>query len=172
MSSSYRATSFDPRAGTAQLCFGAIYLTIALGCSISALSAGGAAPMFTWFMAALFGIMAAKSLFLALRSRAQLSSAQPAVATVTSCEADRGITVVQGTVEMDNGDPLPIESRYAGAAVARDIEDYLAGRHDRHLPALVVGRDTRRPRGMFNLKVARGRMVEPRPAAKQQEPSA
>lgn len=154
--------SFEPRVGTAQLIFGVIYTIITL----IALSLAyyvileGRTPYLHLFMALLFAIMALKSFIIYKRVKTLMANGQYAEAEVSSIEPVRGITVIKGTCALPNGDRIEIESRLVGETAAKELKAYLAEQKQSKLPALVVGVDGPRPRGMFTVKSLHGHLIE------------
>ena len=134
--------SFEPRVGTAQLIFGVIYtiITLIALCLAYYVTLEGRTPYLHLFMALLFAIMA----------EAEVSSVEPV----------RGITVIKGTCALPNGDSIEIESRLVGETAAKELKAYLAEQKQSKLPALVVGVNGPRPRGMFTVKCLHGHLIE------------
>ena len=154
--------SFEPRVGTAQLIFGVIYtiITLIALCLAFYVSQEGRTPYLHLFMALLFGIMALKSFIIYKRVKTLMANGQYAEAEVTSIEPVRGITVIKGTCALPNGETIEIESRLVGETAAKELKAYLAEQKQSKLPALVVGVDGPRPRGMFTVKCLHGHLIE------------
>ena len=162
---SRRAQTFEPRTGLAQLIFGIIYVfitLIALTLAYRVYEAGGREqqPWLQYFFALLFAIMAVKSFIIWARARSRSGAGRRTVGTVEEISADHGITRVKGVIPLRDADrgELHIESRFAGETLSREIRAFLDERGTRSLPALVVGENTRRPRGMFLIRTRRGRL--------------
>ncbi len=159
-----RNNSFEPRLGTAQLVFGIIYAFISgIGLVLAIytfIASGHQHPWTQYFFVLLFGILAAKSFFIYARMRILFVNGVHTVAKVSSITAEKGLTIVQGTVKApDTHEEFEIESRYAGMNVARELERFLDEQHTKNLPALVVGsRGKSSPRGMFLIKTHAGHL--------------
>ena len=154
--------SFEPRVGTAQLIFGVIYtiITLIALCLAYYVTLEGRTPYLHLFMALLFAIMALKSFIIYKRVKTLIANGQYAEAEVSSVEPVRGITVIKGTCALPNGDSIEIESRLVGETAAKELKAYLAEQKQNKLPALVVGVDGPRPRGMFTVKCLHGHLIE------------
>lgn len=154
--------SFEPRVGTAQLIFGVIYtiITLIALCLAYYVTLEGRTPYLHLFMALLFAIMALKSFIICKRVKTLMANGQYAEAEVSSVEPVRGITVLKGTCALPNGDSIEIESRLVGETAAKELKAYLAEQKQNKLPALVVGVDGPRPRGMFTVKCLHGHLIE------------
>ncbi|MDT3663532.1 MAG: hypothetical protein ROM54_08485 [Anaerobiospirillum sp.] len=154
--------SFEPRVGTAQLIFGVIYtiITLIALCLAYYVTLEGRTPYLHLFMALLFAIMALKSFIIYKRVKTLMANGQYAEAEVSSIEPVRGITVIKGTCALPNGDSIEIESRLVGETAAKELKAYLAEQKQNKLPALVVGVDGPRPRGMFTVKCLHGHLIE------------
>lgn len=154
--------SFEPRVGTAQLIFGVIYtiITLIALCLAYYVTLEGRTPYLHLFMALLFAIMALKSFIIYKRVKTLMANGQYAEAEVSSVEPVRGITVIKGTCALPNGDSIEIESRLVGETAAKELKAYLAEQKQNKLPALVVGVDGPRPRGMFTVKCLHGHLIE------------
>lgn len=154
--------SFEPRVGTAQLIFGVIYtiITLIALCLAYYVTLEGRTPYLHLFMALLFAIMALKSFIIYKRVKTLMANGQYAEAEVSSVEPVRGITVIKGTCALPNGDSIEIESRLVGETAAKELKAYLAEQKQNKLPALVVGVDGPRPRGMFTVKSLHGHLIE------------
>lgn len=154
--------SFEPRVGTAQLIFGVIYtiITLIALCLAYYVTLEGRTPYLHLFMALLFAIMALKSFIIYKRVKTLMANGQYAEAEVSSVEPVRGITVIKGTCALPNGDRIEIESRLVGETAAKELKAYLAEQKQSKLPALVVGVDGPRPRGMFTVKCLHGHLIE------------
>ena len=154
--------SFEPRVGTAQLIFGVIYtiITLIALCLAYYVTLEGRTPYLHLFMALLFAIMALKSFIICKRVKTLMANGQYAEAEVSSVEPVRGITVIKGTCALPNGDSIEIESRLVGETAAKELKAYLAEQKQNKLPALVVGVDGPRPRGMFTVKCLHGHLIE------------
>lgn len=154
--------SFEPRVGTAQLIFGVIYtiITLIALCLAYYVTLEGRTPYLHLFMALLFAIMALKSFIICKRVKTLMANGQYAEAEVSSVEPVCGITVIKGTCALPNGDSIEIESRLVGETAAKELKAYLAEQKQNKLPALVVGVDGPRPRGMFTVKCLHGHLIE------------
>lgn len=154
--------SFEPRVGTAQLIFGVIYtiITLIALCLAYYVTLEGRTPYLHLFMALLFAIMALKSFIICKRVKTLMANGRYAEAEVSSVEPVRGITVIKGTCALPNGDSIEIESRLVGETAAKELKAYLAEQKQSKLPALVVGVNGPRPRGMFTVKCLHGHLIE------------
>ena len=164
--------SFEPRVGTAQFIFGVIYVLITL-ISLSLafyVRSQGQDGYLQLFMSGLFAIMAFKSFFISRRIKNLLNNGTYCEATVESCEPVRGITVIKGTIDVPEFGIIHIESRLVGEAPAHEINRFLQDKKQTMLPALIVGANTGRPRGMFTIKCKNGHFVEDSAALKSQQP--
>lgn len=154
--------SFEPRVATAQTIFGVIYVLItliALSLAFYARSQGldGYLQM---FMAGLFAIMAIKSFVIAKRVKSLLANGQYFEGTVDSIDPVRGITTIKGTVDIPDFGLIYIESRLVGETVAHELKRYLTENKQTTLPAIVVGIEAKRPRGLFTVKTMNGHLDE------------
>lgn len=155
--------TFEPRVGTAQLVFGIIYVLITLIALVLALyvkQTEGSDPWLHYFMAALFGIMAIKSFIIHARIKKLLQNGVYYEAQVDSCEPVRGITIIKGVCDVKDYGLIHIESRLVGESVAHEINRYMQEHKQNTLPALVVGIESGRPRGMFTVKGLHGHLIE------------
>ena len=154
--------SFEPRVGTAQFVFGVIYVLITLIALSLAfyVRSEGQDGYLQMFMAVLFAIMAVKSFFIASRIKSLLNNGTYIEAEVDSCEPVRGITVIQGVIDVPEFGLIHIESRLVGEAPAHEINRYMKEHNQNKLPALIVGVKSNRPRGMFTVKCKNGHLVE------------
>lgn len=155
--------TFEPRAGTAQLIFGVIYLLITLTALMLALytrQTQGDEPWLHYCMAFLFALMALKSFIIHARVKSLLRNGVYYEAKVESCEAKRGITVITGTCDVKDYGLIHIESRLVGETVAHELNRFLQDNKQQMLPALVVGEKTHKPRGMFTVKCLHGHLIE------------
>lgn len=157
-----RRNSFEPRLGTAQLVFGIIYGFIAgIGLVLAIytwINSGHQHPWTQYFFVLLFGVLAAKSFLIFARTRILYSTGRHVAGRVENITAQKGLTVVTGYVPVNDKEELLIESRFAGMAVARELERFLTEQHTRSLPALVVGDAKVSPRGMFLIKTHAGHL--------------
>lgn len=157
----YKSNSFEPRVGTMQMIFAIIYLLITLiALSLAFYTKAqdlSKEPYFQYFMAILFFILALKSFFIATRIKNLIKNGQKAIATVTNVECKRGITSVFAKVKVANGDEIEIESRYAGEAFAKELQNYLNAEKTDKVPALIVG-SANKPRAMLCIKSAYGHL--------------
>lgn len=163
--------SFEPRVGTAQFIFGVIYVLITL-ISLSLafyVRSQGQDGYLQLFMSGLFAIMAFKSFFISRRIKNLLNNGTYCEATVESCEPVRGITVIKGTIDVPEFGIIHIESRLVGEAPAHEINRFLQDKKQTMLPALIVGANTGRPRGMFTIKCKNGHFVEDSASLKSQQ---
>lgn len=155
--------TFEPRVGTAQLIFGVIYTLITLIALLLGLyvrESQGSEPWLHYCMAALFGLMAAKSFVIHSRVKSLLKGGVYYEAQVDSCEPVRGITIIKGTCDVKDFGLIHIESRLVGETVAHEINRYMQDNKQKLLPALVVGEQSKRPRGMFTVKCLHGHLIE------------
>lgn len=154
--------SFEPRVGTAQFVFGVIYVLITLIALSLAfyVRSEGQDGYLQMFMAVLFAIMAVKSFFIASRIKSLLNNGTYIEAEVDSCEPVRGITVIKGVIDVPEFGLIHIESRLVGEAPAHEINRYMKEHNQNKLPALIVGVNSNRPRGMFTVKCKNGHLVE------------
>lgn len=153
--------SFEPRIGTAQTIFGVIYVFITLIALVMAFYArqDGDNGYLQICMAVLFAIMAGKSFFIAARVKRLLREGVYFEAQVDSCEMVRGITVIKGVCDVPNYGLIHIESRLVGENVGRELKAFMADHKQFKLPALVVGANSRYPRGMFTVRGDHGHLV-------------
>ena len=154
--------SFEPRVGTAQLIFGVIYtiITLIALCLAYYVSLDGRAPYLHLFMAALFALMALKSFIICKRVKNLMAHGVYTEAEVDAIEPVRGITTIKGRCTLPSGEIIAIESRLVGETVAKELQSFLAAQGQTKLPALVVGVDSKRPRGMFTVKCLHGHLIE------------
>lgn len=153
--------SFEPRVGTAQLVFGVIYalITLIALCLAFYVTQEGRSPYLHYFMALLFAIMAAKSFIIAARVKKLVREGVYFEAEVDSCEPVRGITVIKGVCDIPDYGLIHIESRLVGESIGREIKAFMVEHKQHKLPALVVGVNTKRPRGMFTVRGDHGHLV-------------
>ncbi|MDO5351828.1 MAG: hypothetical protein Q4E81_03255 [Succinatimonas sp.] len=159
-----RAQSFEPRVGVAQLIFGLIYafitgIAIVLAFKVYEAS-GGQQPWLQYFFVILFAIMAVKSFFIYAHTKILYSTGMHTVGVVESIDPNHGITIVRGSIKLDDGRELSIESRFAGESVAHEIRHFLDEQKTKKLPALVVDIKGKRPRGMFVIHTYAGHLDE------------
>lgn len=155
--------TFEPRVGTAQLIFGVIYTLITLIALVLGLyvrESQGSEPWLHYCMAGLFAIMAIKSFIIYSRVKSLLSNGVYYEAEVDSCEPVRGITIIKGTCDVKDYGLIHIESRLVGETVAHEINRFMQDNKQKILPALVVGEQSRKPRGMFTVKCVHGHLLE------------
>lgn len=153
--------SFDPRVATAQLIFGVIYVMITLiALCLAFYVQSEKEPYLYYFMAVLFGLMAAKSFFIFSRTRTLLKEGVYHEAKVDDITAVRGITTIKGTCEIKDFGLIYIESRLVGESIAHELTKFMKDRKQNSLPALVVGINGNRPRGMFSIKSKYGHLDE------------
>lgn len=153
--------SFEPRVGTAQLVFGVIYtfiMLIALCMAFYAMQEGRDYYL-SLFMGVLFALLAAKSFFISARVKKLVREGVYMEAQVDSCEPVRGITVIKGVCDVPNYGLIHIETRLVGESICHEIKTFMADHKQFKLPALVVGANTNRPRGMFTVKGDHGHLV-------------
>lgn len=163
--------SFDPRIGTMQKIFAVIYILVTLVALSLAfyVRSEGQDGYLQFFMAALFAIMAIKSIFIASRVKNLLTNGKYFNAKVDSVEPVRGITVIKGVVDIPEFGLIYIESRLAGETPAHELKRYLEEHKQDHLPALVVAVNTKHPRGMFTIKSKNGHLDEESAVLKTEE---
>ncbi len=156
-----RRNSFEPRMGTAQLVFGIIYGFMAgVGIVLAIYTFINSQHHVPWTQVAfcaLFLALAGKSFFLYAQVRILFLNGRHTLGKVESIEAARGITVVTGTVKLEGGGEIQIESRLAGEHCAQELEGFLRDQRTRNLPALVVN-EKKRPRGMFLIRTHAGHL--------------
>lgn len=154
--------SFEPRVGTAQFIFGVIYtiITLIALCLAYYVNQEGRAPYLHLFMALLFAIMALKSFIIYKRVKTLMANGIYTEADVNAIEPVRGITTIKGSCTLESGEFILIESRLVGETVARELKAYMDAQGQTKLPALVVGANSRRPRGMFTVKCLHGHLIE------------
>ena len=104
--------------------------------------------------------MAVKSFFIYAHTKILYSTGTHTVGVVESIEPSHGITIVKGSIKLDDGRILSIESRFAGESVAHEIRHFLDEQKTKKLPALVVDIKGKRPRGMFVIHTYAGHLDE------------
>lgn len=156
--------SFEPRIGKAQLFFGICYSVIVIIALMLAvyvkMTYPDQEPYMQYFMAVLFALLAAKSFFLYRRIKNLIARGTRAQATLLSCEAVRGITVVRAELEVPNYGRIEFEQRLAGTRVAGEINRYLTEHKQQKLPALIIAGDSRHPRAMLTVSSKGGHLIE------------
>ncbi|MBQ9275512.1 MAG: hypothetical protein IJ228_11920 [Succinivibrio sp.] len=157
-----RRQTFEPMMGKVQLIFGIIYsfitgIGIILAC-YTYINSGHQHPLMQYFFVLLFAALSGKSFYLYSKVRIMSYHAFKTIGTVQAIIPDHGITKVRGSIKLENGSDLLIESRYAGETVARELQRFLDEQHTKHLPALVVDQNSNNPRGMFVIKTYAGRL--------------
>ena len=80
------------------------------------------------------------------------------VARVENIVPTHGITIVEGMLVMPDETTLPIESRFAGESVAHELKRFLDENKTKKLPALLVNKDTKHPKGQFLVKTRAGHL--------------
>lgn len=156
-----RTGSYEPRTAVAQLIFGVIYAMITLiGIMLAyyVYTDTGSQPLMQYFFTVLFGIMTLKSFAIWARGRNLMKLGRETDATVENVIYDHGITKVLGHVTLTDGSKLSFESRYAGEALAHELNRYLKDSGKSELPALVVGESGSRPRAMFKIPTLHGHL--------------
>lgn len=81
-------------------------------------------------------------------------------ATVENIVPTHGITIVEGMLHMPDNTTLPIESRFAGETVGHELKRVLEEVKSKKVPALLVNKDTKRPRGQFLIRTKAGHLDE------------
>lgn len=155
--------SFEPRIGTAQLVFGIIYALITALALMFALymnlNLGQSANM-QYFMAFLFFILTIKSFFIWYRVKQLIKTGTLVKAKLISCEPMRGITVLKAEYDVKNYGVIEIMTRLAGEKVSHEIKHYLDDHKTSLVPALIVGTESKRPRGMIMIRTISGHLDE------------
>lgn len=154
-----RSHSFEPRVGKVQKIFGICYLILALTGVALALYAQsmGSEPYLQYFMTVLFIVMAGKSFYIAHRVSNLIKNGVPVTAEITDITPVRGITIIRASIDVKNYGVISIEHRLAGMKVAEELNTYLA-ENGSTVPALLVGADTKHPRGMLTLRTVSGHL--------------
>lgn len=152
--------SFEPRLGTVQFIFGVIYamITLIALCLAFYVVQDGGEPYIHYFMAALFGIMAIKSFVIHKKVKDLLKNGVYYPGKVDSIEPVRGITIIKGVVDVKDHGLIYIESRLVGESVAHELKTFMQDYKLDSLPALVVGTNTKKPRGLFTIKCNHGHL--------------
>ncbi len=166
MADNPRATSFEPRVGIAQMVFGIIYAFLTGIFCVLAYKVWQAdlergvneIPALQIVFVALFGFLAAKSFFIYARIRVLYETGEHTVGRVESIVPQRGITIVTGTIDINDRECITVESRFAGEAVAHELQRFLDDHKTKYLPALVVDKKGKHPRGMFVVKTYAGHL--------------
>ena len=157
----YRKNSFEPRIAMVQLVFGTIYgfvTGIGIILAFRVLEATGQQPWLQYFFVILFGVLAGKSFLIFARTRVAQNTGVHVKASVDNIVPTHGITIIEGMLHMPDGTTLPIESRFAGENVAHELKRFLEEQHTKKLPALLVNKDTKHPRGQFLVKTKAGHL--------------
>lgn len=156
----YRKNSFEPRIAVVQLIFGIIY-SFVTGVGIILIFKvleAGEKPYMQIFFAILFGILALKSFWIFAQTRIAQNTGVHTTAKVENIVPTHGITIVEGMLNMPDGTTLPIESRFAGESVGHELKRFLEDNKTKKLPALLVNKDSKHPRGQFLVKVKLGHL--------------
>lgn len=156
----YRRNSFEPRIAVVQLIFGVIYAfvtVIGIYLAFKVTQAGGNAIL-QYFFVLLFAVMAGKSFLIFANTRIAQNTGVYTTATVENIIPTHGITIIEGQLNMPDGTTLPIESRFAGESVAHELKRFLDDNKTKKLPALLVNKDTKRPKGQFLVKTRAGHL--------------
>ena len=157
----YRKNSFEPRIAVVQLIFGIIYgfvTGIGIILAFRVLEATGEQPWLQYFFVVLFGILAGKSFYIYAKTRIAQNTGIQVVAKVDNIVPTHGITIVEGMLMMPDDTTLPIESRFAGENVAHERKRFLDENKTKKLPALLVNKDTKHPKGQFLVKTRAGHL--------------
>lgn len=158
-----RRQSFEPRYGIAQLVFGVIYAFVAASGAVMSwyiLQNTGNHPLMQYFFTVLFGILAAKSFYIFFHSRKLRATAENTCATVEEITGSHGITIVRGSIELNEKVSLLFESKYAGEILARELNRFLKQQKITLLPALLVDKNGRQPKGMFLITTSAGHLEQ------------
>ena len=156
----YRKNSFEPRVGIVQLIFGIIYCFVTMAGIIlyfKVIELGDRGYMQLFFVV-LFAILAFKSFLIFSRNAISKKNGIKVTATVDNVTPTHGITIVEGMLNMPDGTTLPIESRFAGESVGHELKRFLEDNKTKKLPALLVNKDSKHPRGQFLVKVKLGHL--------------
>lgn len=156
----YRKNSFEPRIAIVQLIFGVIYsfvTVIGVLLAVEVQSKGGNA-LLQYFFVLLFGFLAGKSFYIYASVRIAKNTGVHTVAIVDNIVATHGITIVEGTLTLPDNTTLPFESRFAGETVAKELKRFLDDNKTKKLPALLVNKDTKRPKGQFLIRTKAGHL--------------
>ena len=156
----YRKNSFEPRIAVVQLVFGIIY-SFVTGVGIILIFKvleAGEKPYMQIFFAILFGILALKSFWIFAQTRIAQNTGVHTTAKVENIVPTHGITIIEGMLNLPDNTTLPIESRFAGEQVAHELKRFLQDNNTKKLPALLVNKDTNRPKGQFLVKTRAGHL--------------
>ena len=157
----YRKNSFEPRVAIVQMIFGIIYAFvtgIGVILAMRVLEQTGEQPWLQYFFVVLFAILAGKSFYIFATTRIAQNTGVRVTAKVDNIVPTHGITIIEGMLEMPDKTTLPIESRFAGETVAHELERFLEENKTRKLPALLVNKDTKHPRGQFLVHTKAGHL--------------
>ena len=154
-----RSHSFEPRIGKVQKVFGICYVILALtGIALAFYAKSqGAEPYLQYFMTVLFIVMAIKSFYISRRVNNLIKNGKPTFATIIEISPVRGITIIKANIEVENYGTITIEHRLAGMQVAEEIQNWCEN-HEYKVKALVVGANTKHPRGMLTMRTIRGKL--------------
>ncbi len=125
--SEYRRNSFEPRLAIVQLVFGIIYgfmSGISIVLLFKILDAGGNGYLQIFFII-LFFVLAMKSFWIYARTRISQQTGVYTTAVVENIIPTHGLTIIEGQLKMPDNTTLPIESRFAGESVARELQIFL-----------------------------------------------
>ena len=157
----YRKNSFEPRIAIVQLIFGIIYAFVtAIGIYLAfrVYEATQQQPWLQYFFVLLFAVLAGKSFYIYATTRIAQNTGVYVTAKVENIVPTHGITIVEGLLNMPDNTTLPIESRFAGETVAHELKRFLDEHNTKKLPALLVNKDSKHPRGQFLVKTRAGHL--------------
>lgn len=159
----YRKSSFEPRIAIVQLIFGIIYAFVTgvgVILAFKVYEATNEQPYMQYFFVVLFGVLACKSFWIFANTRIAQNTGVHTSATVENIVPTHGITIVEGMLHMPDNTTLPIESRFAGETVGHELKRVLEEVKSKKVPALLVNKDTKRPRGQFLIRTKAGHLDE------------
>ena len=157
----YRKNSFEPRIAIVQLIFGVIYAfvtAIGIYLAVKVYTVTGQQPFIQYFFVLLFAVLAGKSFFIFANTRIAQNTGVHTTATVENIVPTHGITIVEGLLHLEDNTTLPIESRFAGESVAHELKRFLEDNNTKKLPALLVNKDSKHPRGQFLIRTRAGHL--------------
>ena len=157
----YRKNSFEPRIAIVQLIFGIIYsfvTGVGIILAFEVLTKTGQQPYLQYFFVVLFAILAGKRFYIYATTKIAHKTGVYTTATVDNIVPTHGITIIEGMLNLPDNTTLPIESRFAGEQVAHELKRFLQDNNTKKLPALLVNKDTNRPKGQFLVKTRAGHL--------------
>ncbi len=157
----YRRNSFEPRIAIVQLIFGIIYAFVTgvgVILAMRVLEQTHEQPWLQYFFVVLFGVLAGKSFWIFAMTRIAQNTGIQTIARVENIVPTHGITIIEGMLVMPDETTLPIESRFAGESVAHELKRFLDENKTKKLPALLVNKDSKHPRGQFLVRTRAGHL--------------